>query len=114
VMIARGLKTLVGLGLAYGIAGASTDKIKALLLNRDVEFDPMDVPLNTVEAMGFNMYDYDKMQRSREPLKEAIWARGVPPTVKVIGGILTRPPEDSVRLIPVVGRPAHEFFIKDE
>jgi len=112
--IAKGLRNLLGLGLMYGIAGASTDKIKALLLGRDVEFDPMDVPLNTIEALGLNMYDYDKMQRSRDPIKELIWARGIPPTVKVIGGLATRPAEDSVRLLPVVGRPLHEFVIKDD
>lgn len=57
--VATGLKNLTQLGLALGVAGMTTDKIKDFLLGKEVDLSASDVPMNMLKSFGLTEYYID-------------------------------------------------------
>lgn len=56
---ARGFANLMKLGLALGVGGTTTSKIKDFLLGKDVELHASDVPMNMLKTFGMTEYFID-------------------------------------------------------
>lgn len=104
--VLRGIRKLTGVVVAFGIAGTATDKIKDLLNGKPIELNFSDVPINSLQAAGLSMYDYDDMVRHGP---QELLMNKAPPMIRIAGDIYNRP-DRAVRYIPFVGKPTSMIF----
>lgn len=103
--MARGTKALLGIGAILGVQGVASDKIKDFVAGKPIELGWEEVPLNALEALGMNMYDYNRIA-DKGPI--AGIAEGKLPPILRMSQQVWEDPERSVRFVPVAGRAVYD------
>lgn len=107
----QGVGNLVKIGAALGIGGVTTDKIKDLMSGRPIELDPMEIPVNALEALGISMYDYRQMA-DKSPITSVVDSK-LPPIVSMSEDVWKEPGK-TVSYLPVGGRVVYNHMRQQE
>src|SRR5690606_8858444 len=59
--IAKGTKNMLVIGTILGVQGVAADKLKDFVAGKPIELEWQEIPLNALEALGMNMYDYNRV-----------------------------------------------------
>lgn len=103
--MAKGTKALLGIGAILGVQGVASDKMKDFVAGKPIELSWEEVPLNALEALGMNMYDYNRIA-DKGPVAGIVEGK-LPPILRMSQQVW-EDPERSVRFIPVAGRAVYD------
>lgn len=111
--VVKGTKNLIGLGLLWGVAGATNGWVRDWILGREVDPKLEDVTDNMLKTFGWSDYVFDKARQGK-PLQAALGVAVPPVSIvddtlrtaqKLAAGDVKKPSDlKGVQNIPVGGR----------